>query len=54
MANPAFMEGIAAAKSGSTIKDNPYREGLRLLASQETADLWDLGFVFQMEIICAS
>lgn len=54
MANTAFMEGIAAAKSGSTIKDNPYRDGLYYILWPEHAELWDLGFVFQMEIICAS
>lgn len=52
MANTAFMEGTHAAKKGKSIKDNPYRDGLRLEGSQESADLWDLGFTFQMEILC--
>lgn len=52
MANPAFMEGIDAAKKGKSIKDNPYRDGLKFQGSPNSANLWDLGFTFQMEIIC--
>jgi hypothetical protein len=54
MANPAFMEGVRAAKKGKSIKDNPYRDGLRYDGSADSANLWDLGFTFQMEKICAS
>lgn len=54
MANPAFMQGIAAANAGLTIMDNPYRDGLRYDGSADSANLWDLGFTFQMERICAS
>ena len=54
MANPAFMEGVHAAKKGESIKDNPYRDGLRYDGPADSANLWDLGFTFQMEKICAS
>ncbi len=49
MANAAFMEGIHSAKKGKSIKDNPYRDGLKLIGSHDSATLWDLGFLFQME-----
>jgi hypothetical protein len=49
MANPAFMEGIHAAKKGKSIKDNPYRDGFWYVKDEVSANLWDLGFTFQME-----
>ena len=54
MANPAFMEGIHAAKKGKSIKDNPYRDGLKFDGSPDSAHLWDLGLAFQLEVMCAS
>lgn len=53
MANPSFMQGIDAANAGLSIRDNPYRWGLRV-SCMTSAQLWDLGFTFQMERICAS
>jgi hypothetical protein len=50
--NDAFMEGAHAAKKGKSIKDNPYRQGMVLIGSLFRADLWDQGFVFQMEREC--
>jgi hypothetical protein len=54
MANPAFMEGIHAAKKGKGIHDNPYRDGLLLPGGQDSADLWDLGLAFGLEQLCGS
>lgn len=53
MANPAFMEGIHAAKKGKSIKDNPYRDGF-VFIDQHKAGLWDIGFHFGIEQVCAA
>ena len=47
MANPAFMEGIAAAKAGAKVLDNPYK-------TWESHTLWEIGFLFELERQCAS
>lgn len=53
-ANPAFMEGIHAAKKGKTIQDNPYKDTAMFVVHDEnSANLWDLGFLFQLEVMCA-
>ena len=55
MANPAFMEGIHAAKKGKSIEDNPYRDmAMFVVYNRNSAKLWEAGFIFQMERICAS
>ena len=50
MANPAFMEGVHAAKKNKKVTDNPYRWGI--LIDADKADLWELGFLFQLEVMC--
>ena len=52
MANAAFMEGIHAAKKGKTVQDNPYKDmAMFVVYDKNSADLWDLGFLFQLEVM---
>lgn len=48
MANTAFMEGIHAAKKGKKVLDNPYH----WLNNKPNADLWEVGFIFELERQC--
>jgi len=55
MANPAFMQGVHAAKNGKTIHDNPYKDmAMFVIYDKVSADLWDLGLAFGLEQLCAS
>lgn len=43
----AFMEGIKAAKENKKAVDNPFSHGQN--RDQYSKDLWDKGFLFQLE-----